>query len=540
MTETNTTRHIFKNASVMTTLSGLGVASGLVVDALILGAFGMGYETDALFTALALPQLLTSVFSVQCPRVLIPVFAECFSHEEQEAGWGLVGSLLTTFSLLFTAVGIAGVALAGMIVPLQIPGLGPNAISLAVSLSRTLFWLVLFQGLASILQSVLYSQDRFFVGASGKLVTNTVTIVVVAFARRTLGIQAVAAGMLLGSLVQLSALATALGVRGFRLRWVFRPAEPRLVAIVKSFGYPLAGHTLGDASTIVQNFLGSFLGSGSLTVIRYAARIVQAIAGILLGSVVQVTLPMISKYAAAQDLDGQKKTFLEGIRLLSIIGVPVCVWLILAAQPMLILLFERGAFTRTDAVLTATIIGLMTPDIFLGRIASLAQSLFYANKDTKIPFISTLIYTAAHTLFASVLVRWLGVLGFPIAVSLASLSFAGYMIVKAQSRFGAIGWRELRGFGARLAAASAVAVVGFRLGGMAATLGGASDWLAKLVDFAVPTGSGACSFVIGALAFRLIDGRFFLPGGERYNLFGGRRAALEEATGVGTLVEGTE
>jgi putative peptidoglycan lipid II flippase len=302
----------------------------------------------------------------------------------------------------------------------------------------------------------------------------------------------------------------------------------------------LAGHTLGDASTIVQNFLGSFLGSGSLTVIRYAARIVQAIAGIFLGSVVQVTLPMIAKHAAANDLDAQRKTLLDGIRLLSVVGIPVCVWLILAAQPMLILLFERGAFTRADAAFTGTVIALMTPDIFLGRIASIAQTLFYANRDTKTPFISTLIYAAAHTVFAVVLVRVLGVLGFPIAVSLASLSFAAYMIVKVQSRFGPLGWGELWSFGVRLAAAVVVAAVGFRVGQGVATIATASDWLAKLRDFAVPTAFGVCAFVITAFLFRVVDGRFFLPGGERYSLFVDRRGPLHDTTVAGAVIEGAD
>jgi hypothetical protein len=72
----SSSRKMFKNAGITTVLVGLGVASGLILDALILGTFGLGYQTDAFFTALAIPLLLTSVFSVQCPRVLIPVFAD--------------------------------------------------------------------------------------------------------------------------------------------------------------------------------------------------------------------------------------------------------------------------------------------------------------------------------------------------------------------------------------------------------------------------------------------------------------------------------
>src|SRR5262249_44569724 len=150
-------------------------------------------------------------------------------------------------------------------------------------------------------------------------------------------------------------------------------------------------------------------------------------------------------------------------------------------------------------------------DILIGRLASVAQTLFYANKDTRTPFTSTVIYTASHTLFAIGLVRVLGVRGLPIAVSLASLGFAGYMIVKVQKQFGPIGWSELFGFSVRLLGAAGVALAGFRVGtGLAATTQ-VSFSLAKLLDFSVPTAFGICAFIVAAFVFGLIDRRLFLP-----------------------------
>jgi putative peptidoglycan lipid II flippase len=512
-------RHIFKNASITSILGGLGVASGLVLDALILSSFGMGYQTDAFFAAMTIPLLLTSVFAAQCPRVLIPVFAQYFTRNDRAAAWRLLSNLATTGFAVLALSSLAGAVLSGVVVPLQIPGLERRTIDLAVWLSRILFWLLLSQGLATILQSALFAQQRFGISSSGKLVTNAFTIVVLVLGRQRFGIQAVAVGTLLGSVVQVAALAMALSADGFKYRWVCRPADPQLREIARSFGYPVMGHVLSEAGTILQNVLGSFLGSGNLTVIRYASRIVQANAGIFLGSVVQVTFPLLSKHAAANDIRAQRKTLLESLQLLSVVGVPVSVWLIVVAKPMLVLLFVRGAFSGADAALTAVVLSLMVPDILLGRLGSIAQTLFYANRDTRTPFTSTVVYTVAHTIFAILLVRKFGVLGLPIAVSLASLSYAAYMIAKMQSRFGPIGWRELYGFSIRLAAASAVALAGFASGTRLVAAATVSDSLGKLLNFAVPTGFSVCAFAVAALLFRLIDARFFLPRGARHDLF---------------------
>jgi putative peptidoglycan lipid II flippase len=513
--KSDTKHYIFKNASITATLAGFGVASGLILDALILSTFGMGSQTDAFFTALTVPLIITNVFSIQGPKVLIPVFSEYFSRNDQVHAWELLRNLVTTALCMLAVISLVGMALSGVFVPLQIPGLESQTISLAVRLSRILFGLVLCQGLASILQSVLYAQHCYLIASAGKLVSNALTISMIVLFQGHFGIQAVVAGMLLGGCVQVIALALALSTYGFRYYWLLKPTDPKLREIVRSFRYPLAGHILGESGVILQNVLGSFLGSGSITVMRYASRIVGAIAGILLGSVVQVTLPLMAKHAAANDMRVQRQTLLESIQLLSVVGVPICLWLILAAQPLVVLLFERGAFSRADAVLTSVIICFMAPDILLGRIVSVIQTLFYANMDMRTPLISTLIFTFAHTVFAILLVGLLGVLGMPIAVSLASLSNTLYMLLKLQSRFGPIGWSELWNFPLRLVAACTMGGGGLFLGTKWAILTTVSYSMAKLLDVAVPMAFGMCFFVAGAFLFRLIDSRLLLPAGGK-------------------------
>lgn len=504
---TSTWRYIFKNASITATLGGFGVVSGLILDAVILGTFGAGSQTDAFFTALTIPLLITTVFSVQGPKVLIPVFSDYFRHDDHAAAWDLLSNLLTIAVCGFVGICLLGVTLSAVIVPLQIPGLESKTIALAVRLSRLVFGLVLCQGLASILQSVLFAKHRFVLASSGKMVSNLLTIIVVMLCHGPLGIQAVAIGMLSGALVQVVLLVAALSSHNFRYHWVLRPSDPKLREILSSFRYPLAGHVLGESGMILQNVLGSFLGSGNVTVMRYAARIAQAIAGVLLGSVVQVTFPLMAKHAAANDLGAQRKTFLASLRLLTTIGLPVCVWLILAAKPLVVLLFERGEFSRADAALTGILIRFLVPDILLSRVVSVTQTLFNANLDLRTPLISTLIFTVAHTAFAILLVGLLGVLGLPIAVSLASLSNATYMLVKLHGRFGPVGWSEMHDFPLRLAAACAIGGGGFAAGAKLATLTAVSYSMAKFLGVSMPTAFGMCSFIAAAFSFRLIEGR---------------------------------
>src|SRR5215470_12444359 len=102
---------IFKDASVMATLAGLGTVSGLILDALILSAFAVGPQTDALFTALAVPLIVTNILSIQGPKVLIPVFSEYFRRNDYAAAWDLLRNLLTTVICALAGICLLGMAL---------------------------------------------------------------------------------------------------------------------------------------------------------------------------------------------------------------------------------------------------------------------------------------------------------------------------------------------------------------------------------------------------------------------------------------------
>ena len=201
--------YLFKNASIVAMLSLAGTVSGFILDALILSLFGMGHLTDALAAALTVPLIIGGVIKIQVPKLLIPVFTEHRVHHGESRAWDLLSSLVTTSFFVLVGISLVGVALSGALVPLQIPGLKSDAISLSVWLSRMLFWLILLQGLGSILQSVLYARHSYLISSSGKLVANISTIAVVILWYDILGVEAVAGGMLFGEFVEVALLAWA-------------------------------------------------------------------------------------------------------------------------------------------------------------------------------------------------------------------------------------------------------------------------------------------------------------------------------------------
>ena len=494
---------IVRTAGITAVMSATGAVAGLALDALLLFWFGAGVQTDALFAALVIPTLLNGIVAIQAPKILVPLFSTLFDDERSTVdAWAVLRNLLTVSTLTFAAVALLGVLVAPVAIPLQVPGLDAGAQQLTISLSRLLYATVVLQSLGFVVQAVLYAKQSYLVSSMPKLLINLTTIAVAyAFGPRGGGIAVVAWGMVAGSVVQLAFLCAALRRHGFRYHWTFNPSDATLRAIVRSFGYPIAGHVLGESGAIVQSVLASYFGSGSLTLLNYASRILGAVGGILLGSVVQVTLPMVAKHAAARDRSLQRQTLLEAIQILTLATVPLSVWLVFVAEPVVVLLFQRGQFSTADAALTASIIRVMVPYFFLARLVSVSQTLFYANGDLRTPFISTVIFTIVNTLLAILLAAPLREQGVGLALSVAAACNTVYMIVRLNRTFGPVGWEAMWPFCTRVAGSGALAAAGFALGLVISSSVADADWLSRVVDVALPSALGFSLFAAGIALF---------------------------------------
>lgn len=478
--------------------------SGAVLDAVILARFGLGRETDALFASLAIPMLVNSALEIQVPKILVPTITRCTEEEGDESAHELLRILMTTFAVILGATVLGLSVFARLLMQLQAPGFSAPALQLGTRLFLVLLWLTFFQGLAPILQSFLFSRHRYLVPSLGRLMTTLPAIAMVSLYHARLGIYAAALGFILGAVVQLLLLGITARSHGLSFGFRWRPKDPRVYEILKMFRHPLLGHGMSESKVFIENFLASLLGGGNLSILRYATRIVEAISGVLLGGIVTSTLPLISVYASEKKFGEMKKSVLDSIRLIMFLALPISCWLIFTGQPMIVLLYERGRFLRADAAHTAMLIALLTPYVIFGRLIGVTQTPFYARLDTKTPLLSVIMFFVIYASTIALLSRSMGIYGFAIASSFASVMTALTMSALLHRAFGPLGWTHLKKFGWRMAMVMGLTICAFAIGH---TIGGrflAESLADKLIRFLVPTALGFTAFLAASVGFRLL------------------------------------
>lgn len=509
--------YLLKNASLTTVCRAVGIALGVVLDALVLAVFGMGRETDAYFVALGLPLILCEALNVEAPKVLVPFITKSL-QESREQTWKFIGSLACLSALAISLLCLAGMIAAGQLVAIQVPGLDGDTISLASQLMMVVIWLVLLRGLSTILDSYLFCRDHFVVPTSSKFVGNAAALVGIVVFWDHLSILVVAAGQLAGAVLQLALLYLTARSKGFRFRPCFDLHNRRLRKCLKLLAYPLSGFSLIQSIRLVENFVASFMGAGSVTLLRYASRILESAAGVIMGGIQISSLPLISRQASSDRIAEMKESLLLSMKFLTFVSLPLAIWLIFTAKPLLTLLFQRGQVTQQEILQVSALIAILAPSVVFGRAVALMKMAFLGKLEMKVPFISVVISYATNLSGLALLIGWMGIYGIPASRTLATMVTAAATAWMLGKRFGAFRWGGLLRFEGRLLVASAVMALGLT-GGLYATswapLGGL--W-SRLAGFVVPTALGGTLFLLACLLLGLISkaklGEIFRGGAE--------------------------
>ncbi len=501
--------YLIKSASIISFGRGLGVAAGIVLDALILAYFGIGKETDAFFSALAIPLLISGIFQIQIPKVLVPIFTKSLKEDGQFKTSSLVCNLIHSCIVLLSLGSLLYMVIARFLIPIQIPGLSAEVVSLSINLSLYLIWLVLLSGIGSILRSVFYMRHKYLLPSLTKVISSIITIIMIIMFSKQYGIQALVFGFMLGNTAQLIVLMCGMVRGGVRYRFVCKLNDKKLQQVIKLFFYPFITHGIHESRVLFENFLASFFPVGSLSILRYANRIIAAMLGILTGGIATSTLSPVSHFVAEKRIDEMKECILKGIKMLVFLVCPVSVWLIFTCNQMLILFFARGKFTSTDAITLSIVITIMAPSILFGRISGILQIPFYADFDVRTPLLTTIIFFFSYAVGVFSLVKIFEVYGFPIAFCLGNLLSAICISVFFKNKFGALGWWKLKNFMLRFSGVLIFIVFGLILGLYINTFLEIAGLNNSMMNFTIPTFLGLFAFLMASILLGLIDYRLF-------------------------------
>ncbi|MDR2444165.1 MAG: murein biosynthesis integral membrane protein MurJ [Deltaproteobacteria bacterium] len=416
---------LIKSATVVGLGTLLSRVAGLVRDQVTAFYFGAGPIADAFFVAFRIPNFLRRLLA---EGALTPAFIPVFTQRMKDQGINGAAKLYKgTFGLLslfLIILTIVGIIIAPLIVTAMAPGFreNPAQFELTVLLTRVLFPYILLMSLTALAMGALNSLGRFTIPALGPVALNIAMIIgaVILSPRLSTPIMGLAAGALLGGILQLAIQLPLLKKAGPFLGLTFRFKDPAIWRMIKLMIPAALGGAAYQISILLNTLLVSFLPKGSVSWLYYADRLMQFPLGIFSIALATAVLPALSRQSATGDHEGFRKTISGTVGLQFFITIPAMVGLIVMSKTLVELLFQRGNFDQISSVQTAKALWAYVLGLpFLSGVSLLARA-FYSRANTKTPALIAAICLAIGLVASAILMFPLKHVGLALASSITS------------------------------------------------------------------------------------------------------------------------
>jgi putative peptidoglycan lipid II flippase len=455
-------RRLAWSTAIFSLATGLSRILGLVreivarryfgVEGAGINAFTVAFQVPNLFRALVADAALSSAF--------VPVFTELLEKGERARAWRVASSL---FWLLL--LGLTGLTAVFIVVAPWVMGIFDLADQdLAVTLSRILFPIVALLGVSGIIVGILNSYEHFSVPALSPVFWNLAIIagLVIGVPRADTAdgkLYVYAGSIVVGTIIQVLLPLPWLSGRDGRLTVAVDWRDPAvkqvfLLMVPVTLGLGLINFNAVIGSFFAANFIDPNLAPSAIDA---AFRIYMLPQGMFSVAVATVLFPRLARLAAGEELDGFRHTVGLGLRQIAFTLVPASAVSAVLAEPIVRLLYQRGAFTDSQTTVVAGALAAFSLGLTFNGMMLMLNRSFFSLQAPWTPTVIAVGNLALNTVLYAVLYR-VGTWGIPLAISIANIVSTGALLVLLRRRVGRIELGETARATALITAASAVLV----------------------------------------------------------------------------------
>jgi putative peptidoglycan lipid II flippase len=333
--------------------------AGLVREVVAAGYYGISGPMSAFTIAFQVPNLIRSLFAdAALQPAFVPVFTEQLEQKNYREAFRLASTLLLIVTMVLGAITALFVLAAPVVMPLFAPGFKGEILDLTITLSQVLFPILILLGISGIVVGILNSYDRFGAFAIAPLFWNLTIIAVLIFVEPLFHgqnrIYAYAIGILAGTLVQLLIPVFDLRNTPFKFNWSFEWRHPGVRRVLLLMLPVTISLGLINFNLLINSFFGSLVSDEAPAAIDKAFRIYQLPQGIFSVAIATVLFPTLARYASRGAIDDLRATLANGMRQILFVLLPAAAAVLALSEPMIRLVYQRGAFDAAETTLVAT------------------------------------------------------------------------------------------------------------------------------------------------------------------------------------------
>ena len=399
--------------------------AGFIRDMLIAAYLGAGPIADAFVVANRLPNLFRRLFGEGAfNSAFVPVFSGLLATEGEDVARGFAEEAAAVLAFWLLGLTVAGEIFMPQMLHVIAAGFtsDPAKFALTVALGRIAFPYLLLICLTALLSGVLNAMDRFVAAAAAPLLYNAFSIAAMLVLTPFLpnAGYSLAWGVSTSGVAQLALLYWAVRRAGLKLHLPRPRLTPRMRLLMRRMAPGLVGAGITQLNLAMDVFIGSWLPAGSVSLLYYADRVNQLPLGILGTAVGTALLPLLSRQVSAGENAAAHDSMNRALEYGLVLTLPAAAALAIVADPIMQVLFARGAFTHHAASLSAQSLAAYALGLPAFVLVKVLAPGFFARGDTSTPVRLGMVVLVLNFCLNLALMRPLLHVGPPLATAIAA------------------------------------------------------------------------------------------------------------------------
>lgn len=303
LTSGSTNRQIFGVAVTVGLWSALVKTASFGKELVVAWRFGTGDELDAFLIALLVPSFVINVIAGAFNTALIPTYIQVREQEGIKAAQRLFSGVIVWSLGLLGITTLLILVSAPLYLPLIAKGFSPEKLDLTYHLLWITSPIVVLSGIQVIWIAVLNAGERFTLAAIAPIVTPALSAMLLLLFPAW-GIFALAVGLILGSILEMLILGSALKRRGISLSPRWYGFDEHLPQVFNQYVPMIAGAFLLSSTTFVDKSMATMLSPGSVAALNYGNKVIAVLMGLSTTALSSAVIPYLSKMVSAKDWVG--------------------------------------------------------------------------------------------------------------------------------------------------------------------------------------------------------------------------------------------
>jgi len=204
------------------------------------------------------------------------------------------------------------------------------------------------------------------------------------------------------------------------------PGTKKVLALIGPTIIGMAAYQLND---VVSTAIANRLGTGVTSSLQYSLRLQELILGIFAVSISTVILPDLSGYANKKDWDNFNSMFIQALKIITMISIPVTIYSLITGEDLIRLLYQNRNFNDDSVAMTLSVFRFHIAGLLFIAMNRIIAPAFYAQQNTKLPTTAGIISFILNMIFAITLAYPMKGPGIALALTLASLGNTIFLVI---------------------------------------------------------------------------------------------------------------